>query len=64
MLRRINPPRKPFGARENYAVPIFRRFSYSLNLLRSAGVDLNSPEPLKALMKKFNEKLSELESLL
>ena len=53
------------GARENYLRFLSSGGSdYSLNLLRSAGVDLNSPEPIKALMKKFNEKLSELESLL
>lgn len=53
------------GARENYLRFLSSGGSdYSLNLLRSAGVDLNSPEPIKALMEKFNEKLSELESLL
>ncbi len=37
---------------------------YSLNILKKAGVDLNTPLPVQITLKKFNQKLKELEALL
>lgn len=37
---------------------------YSLNLLKQAGVDLNTPKPVTVTLNKFAEKLKELKSLL
>jgi len=37
---------------------------YPINILKSAGVDMNSPEPVLAVTKKMNEILDEMESLL
>jgi len=37
---------------------------YPLELLKKAGVDLSTPEPIEAAMKHFEETLNELESLL
>lgn len=37
---------------------------YPINILKSAGVDMNSPEPVLAITKKMNEILDEMESLL
>ncbi|MFW5995743.1 MAG: oligoendopeptidase F [Halanaerobiaceae bacterium] len=37
---------------------------YPLNLLRNAGVDMNSPEPVKTATQKFNDYLNRLKSLL
>ncbi|CUH96993.1 Oligoendopeptidase F homolog [Propionispora sp. 2/2-37] len=37
---------------------------YSLNLLKKAGVDMNSPTPIEMTLTKFNTLLSELETLL
>lgn len=37
---------------------------YSLNLLKEAGVDLNTPEPVTVTLNKFAEKLKELQTLL
>jgi len=37
---------------------------YSINILKNAGVDMNSPEPVMAVTKKMNSLLDELENLL
>ncbi len=37
---------------------------YSLNILKTAGVDLNTPMPVTITLKKFAEKLQELKTLL
>jgi oligoendopeptidase F len=37
---------------------------YPINVLRKAGVDMNSPEPVLSITKKMNSILDELESLL
>lgn len=37
---------------------------YPINVLKKAGVDMNSPEPILAISKKMNSILDELESLL
>lgn len=37
---------------------------YSLNLLKKAGVDLNTPAPVQTTLTKFAEKLEELKALL
>lgn len=37
---------------------------YSLNILKNAGVDLNTPLPVKVTLKKFSDKLQELKLLL
>jgi oligoendopeptidase F len=37
---------------------------YAINVLKSAGVDMNSPEPIKQTIKKMNELLDEMEKLL
>lgn len=37
---------------------------YSLNLLRHAGVDLNTPQPVEITLQKFSRKLKELKDLL
>ena len=37
---------------------------YPINILKIAGVDMNSPEPVLAVTKKMNEILDEMESLL
>ena len=37
---------------------------YSLNILKKAGVDLNTPQPVTVTLEKFSEKLAELKSLL
>ena len=37
---------------------------YSLNLLKVAGVDLNSPQPVQVTLEKFARKLKELKELL
>lgn len=37
---------------------------YSLNLLKNAGVDLTTPEPVQVTLTKFAEKLSELKCLM
>ena len=37
---------------------------YPINILKNAGVDMNSPEPVLAVTKKMNEILDEMESLL
>lgn len=37
---------------------------YPINVLKKAGVDMNSPEPILAITKKMNSILDELESLL
>ena len=37
---------------------------YPINILKKAGVDMNSPEPVLAVTKKMNEILDEMESLL
>ena len=37
---------------------------YSLNILKNAGVDLNTPEPVNVTLAKFAEKLQEFKSLL
>lgn len=37
---------------------------YPINILRSAGVDMNSPEPVLAVTKKMNEILDEMETLI
>lgn len=37
---------------------------YPINILKNAGVDMNSPEPVLAVTKKMNEILDEIESLL
>ena len=37
---------------------------YSLNLLKEAGVDLNSPQPVQVTLEKFARKLKELKELL
>ena len=38
--------------------------AYPIELLKSAGVDMGSREPVKAAMKVFEELLEELEKLL
>lgn len=37
---------------------------YSLNILKNAGVDLTTPQPVSITLKKFAEKLQELKTLL
>jgi oligoendopeptidase F len=37
---------------------------YSINILKSAGVDMNSPEPVFAVTAKMNEILDEMEGIL
>lgn len=37
---------------------------YSLNILRNAGVDLNTPQPITGTLQKFAAKLKELKALL
>ncbi len=37
---------------------------YSINILKSAGVDMNSPEPILAVTQKMSELLEEMESLI
>jgi len=37
---------------------------YSLNILKTAGVDLTTPQPVQVTLDKFNAKLAELKSLL
>lgn len=37
---------------------------YSLNILKNAGVDLNTPEPVNVTLAKFTEKLQEFKTLL
>ena len=37
---------------------------YSLNLLKDAGVDLNTPLPVRVTLEKFRRKLNELKALL
>ena len=37
---------------------------YSLNILKNAGVDLNTPQPVQVTLDKFAKKLSELKELL
>ena len=37
---------------------------YSLNILKAAGVDLNTPQPVTVTLQKFAEKLAELKALL
>lgn len=37
---------------------------YSINILKNAGVDMNSPNPILAVTKKMNKLLDELENLL
>ncbi len=37
---------------------------YSLNLLRQAGADLTTPQPITVTLQKFSQKLQELKSLL
>ena len=37
---------------------------YPINILKSAGVDMNSPEPVLAITQKMNEILDEMESLI
>ena len=37
---------------------------YPINVLRAAGVDMESPEPIALACKVFEEKLNELEALL
>lgn len=37
---------------------------YSINILKKAGVDMNSPEPVKATTQKMNRCLDEIEKLL
>ena len=37
---------------------------YSLNLLKDAGVDLNTPQPVQVTLDKFAGKLTELKELL
>ena len=37
---------------------------YSLNLLKDAGVDLNTPRPIQVTLDKFSRKLKELKELL
>jgi len=37
---------------------------YPINILKSAGVDMNSPEPVQAISNRMNEVLNEMENLL
>ena len=37
---------------------------YSLNILKKAGVDLNTPWPVQVTLEKFSRKLNELKKLL
>ena len=37
---------------------------YSLNILKNAGVDLNTPQPVTVTLQRFAEKLQELKALL
>ena len=37
---------------------------YSINILKSAGVDMNSPEPVQAVSDRMNQVLNEMENLL
>jgi len=37
---------------------------YSINILRDAGVDMNSPQPVLAVTQRMNEVLDEIENLL
>jgi oligoendopeptidase F len=37
---------------------------YPINILKSAGVDMNSPEPVFAVSARMNEILDEIESVL
>jgi len=37
---------------------------YPINILKAAGVDMNSPEPIKATSEKMDEILNEIESLI
>lgn len=53
------------GAAEKYLEFLHSGGSdYSLNLLKRAGVDLTTPEPVKVTLKKFARKLAELKELL
>ena len=37
---------------------------YPINILKSAGVDMNSPEPVQAVSDRMNQVLNEMEELL
>lgn len=37
---------------------------YPIDILKKAGVDMTSPEPIEAACKMFEEKLNEMEELL
>jgi len=37
---------------------------YSINILKNAGVDMNSPEPVIAATKKMDQLLDEIENLI
>lgn len=37
---------------------------YPINILKSAGVDMNSPEPVQAVSDRMNQVLNEMEKLL
>ena len=39
-------------------------YRISLNILKNAGVDLNTPQPVTVTLQKFAEKLAELKKLL
>jgi oligoendopeptidase F len=37
---------------------------YPINILTKAGVNMNSPEPVKAISERMNQVLNEMEGLL
>ena len=53
------------GARERYLQFISSGGSdYPINLLKTAGVDMTSPEPFKATIATMNKIMDEIEALL
>jgi oligoendopeptidase F len=57
--------KKEKGAKERYIAFLSAGSSdYPLNILKRAGVDMTTPAPVEATMKKFSELVDELERLL
>ena len=63
-LRQCNFKRRT-GAVEKYLGFLHAGGSdYSLNILKNAGVDLNTPQPVTVTLQRFAAKLKELKALL
>ena len=61
----VTATRKPDSAVEKYLAFLHAGGSdYSLNILKEAGVDLNTPQPIQVTLDKFAGKLNELKELL